>query len=352
MHSIILAGGSGTRFWPLSRKKYPKQLLHIIGDQSMLQMTVDRIHKCKKIEAVYISTRKDLVRLIKKEVKGIDTNHIIAESSPKNTAPSIGLAALYITKVNEAALMGVFPADHLIVGHRNFEKALNQAARIATRENGLVTIGIEPTFPSTAYGYIQYDQESQLNNMDAFPVKTFAEKPPLNTAKRFLKSGDFLWNTGMFVWRVDVFMEQLANHMPDLTGKLEKIAARIDARKLYNSIWAEIKPESIDYGLMEKVENIFVVKASFKWNDLGSWNAIYDELPKGKHGNLIKGNGTIVDGKGNFIYNNKHFTAVIGLDNIMVINTPDATLVVNKENVEDVKKAVNYLIENGYEDLL
>lgn len=352
MHCIVMAGGTGTRFWPYSRVSKPKQILKIIGNKTMLQMTIDRLNKCKKTEAVYISTRMDLVDEIKKDIVGVLPENMIAEPSGKNTAPCIGLSALKIANMDGEAVMGIFPSDHLVVGHRAFEKALNQAARVAIEDEGLVTIGIQPSFPSTAYGYIQFDPESKVDKMDVFPVRTFAEKPHLNVAKRFIDSGDFLWNAGMFIWKVDVFMDQLGKHMPELCSQLIKIEKRIKAGKSFKDIWSDLKPESIDYGLMEKADNIFVVKAEFKWNDLGSWNAVYDEMPKGKNGNLIKGDGVVIDGKNNFIQNDNHFTAIVGLENIVVINTPDATLVVNKDNVEDVRKVVNYLQEKDRKNLL
>ncbi len=347
-----MAGGSGTRFWPLSRNKKPKQLLKIVGNRTMLQMTVDRLSKCKKTESVYISTRKDLVTAIKRDIQGIPPNNIIPEPSSKNTAPCIGLSALEIAKIDGEAVMGIFPADHLIVGHRSFEKSLNQAAKVALKNEGLVTIGIQPTFPSTAYGYIQYDPDSRIGKLDAFPVRTFAEKPHLNAAKRFIESGDFLWNSGIFVWRVNVFLDQLGEYMPELSNHLLKIDKRIKAGRSFRDIWSEIEPDSIDYGLMEKTDSIYIVKSDFKWNDLGSWNAIYNEMPKGKSGNLIKGNGIVLNGKNNYIHNENHFTAIVGLENIMVINTPDATLIVNKDNVEDVRKVVNYLKEKDRKELL
>jgi len=352
MHSVIMAGGRGTRFWPMSRKNKPKQLLKIIGDQTMLQMTVDRLSKCKKTDEIYISTRKDLSDVIKKVIMGVKSNNIIAEPSGKNTAPCIGLSAMYISKVDGEAVMGIFPADHLIVGHRSFEKALNHATKTAIEKDALVTIGIQPTFPSTAYGYIQFDPDSRVDNLDAYPVRTFAEKPHINTAKRFLKSEDFLWNAGIFIWKVNVFLDELGRHMPELSNQLWKIGKRIESSKTYTDIWSEIVPESIDYGLMEKAKNIYVVKSSFRWNDLGSWNAVYDELPKRKDGNLVRGSGIVIDGSNNFIQNDDRFTAVIGLDNVVVISTDDATLVVNKDNVEDVRKVVEYLNKKDRQDLL
>lgn len=318
----------------------------------MLQITVDRLMKCKKTQAIYIATRKDLTAFIKKGINGIKPNKLIAEPSGKNTAPCIGLSALHVAKMDGEAVMGIFPADHLIVGHRAFEKALNHASKIAVDKDALVTVGIKPTFPSTAYGYIQFDPDKKVDKLDAYPVRTFAEKPHLNVAKRFIKSKDFLWNAGIFVWKVDVFLDQLGKHMPELSNQLTKIGKRINSKKPYTDIWSEITPESIDYGLLEKAKNIYVIKSDFRWNDLGSWNAVYDVLPKRKDGNLVKGGGIVIDGKNNFIQNEDHFTAVVGLDNVVVVSTNDATLVVNKDNVEDVRKAVNYLNKNQRKDLL
>ena len=209
MNCIILAGGSGTRFWPLSRKKYPKQLLKIIGDTSMLQMTVDRLNKLKKVSDIYIITRKEIYETIKNEIKGVPSKNILIEPVGKNTAPAIGLMATYLALKDPDSIMGVFPADHLIVGHHKFEKAINTADHLARKGENLVTLGIKPSHASTAYGYIQYDENSEEGHIDAYRVKTFAEKPHKKLAKRFIESGDFLWNTGMFFWRVNTFLSAI-----------------------------------------------------------------------------------------------------------------------------------------------
>ena len=209
MRCVILAGGSGTRFWPYSRSSRPKQLLNIVGEKSMLQMTVDRLKKIKKITHIYIITRKDLYDQIIEEVDGVDPKNVIVEPSGKNTAPAIGMMAALFQLNHKDEIMGVFPADHLIVGHKKFEKAINTADYIARKDSNLVTIGIKPTFASTAYGYIQYDENSEIDPFDSYHVKAFAEKPHGKLAKRFLSSGDFLWNAGMFFWRVDTLMNSL-----------------------------------------------------------------------------------------------------------------------------------------------
>ena len=352
MKCVILAGGSGTRFWPYSRHHHPKQLLNIIGDTSMLQMTVDRLKKIKKVTDIYIITRKNLYDLIIQNIKGIKPDHVIVEPSGKNTAPAIGMMAAYLAIDNPDAVMGIFPADHLIVGHRKFEKAVNTANHLARKGDNLVTIGIKPHYPSTAYGYIQYDEKSEEDHIDAYHVKTFAEKPHKKLAERFIASGDFVWNAGMFFWRAGTFMDSLKTFMPDLTDSLNKIAPKLHAGEQFDELWKFIEPESIDYGLLEKTDNIYVVTGDFKWNDIGSWSALYDVLNPRDDGNIVRGNGKVMHGKINRIQSNGKFTAVLGLSDLVVVNTDDATLIVPRDKVEDVKDLVAFLKKDGQNNLI
>ncbi len=351
MKCVILAGGLGTRFWPYSRSSRPKQLLKIIGDRSMLQMTVDRLKKIKSITDIYIITRKELYNNIIKEIEGVESKNVIVEPSGKNTAPAIGMMAAYFALKNPDDIMGVFPADHLIVGHRKFEKALSTANYLAKKDEFLVTIGIKPNYPSTAYGYIQYDGKISMGSINAYQVKTFAEKPHEKLAERFISSGDFLWNAGMFFWKVKTFLNGLKIHMPDLTESLNKIALRLSSDNSFEDIWEFIESESIDYGLLEKAKNIYVVPGDFQWNDIGSWEALYDVLNKNKDSNIIQGYGKILEGKNNLIYSADKYTAIIGLDNIVVVNTNDATLILNKNKANDVKHLVKFLKENDQNNL-
>ena len=352
MYCVIMAGGSGTRFWPYSRHSRPKQLLKIVGETSMLQMTVDRLKKVNTVQDIFIVTRQDLADTIMDEITGVKPENIIVEPSGKNTAPCIGLSALKIAKLQKDAVMGIFPADHLIVGHKRFAKAITTAKHIAHKKKALVTIGLKPTFPSTGYGYIQYDQKSDFDHLDAYKVKVFAEKPHLSLAEKFIGSGDFLWNSGMFIWTVDTFFKNLQKHMPDLFLQLKKIDKLMDQEKDFKDLWEEIKPESIDYGIMEKAKDVYLIKAKFEWSDLGSWNTVYDNMHKNDKGNAIKGDGIVLNGKNNFIQSDNRLTAVVGLDNIVVVNTKDATLVIPKDHVEDVKKLVEYLKKKDRKDLL
>ncbi len=352
MYCVIMAGGSGTRFWPYSRHNRPKQLLKIVGETSMLQMTVDRLKKLNAVQDIFIVTRQDLAEIIKQEISGVKPENIIIEPSGKNTAPCIGLSALKIAKLQENAVMGVFPADHLIVGHKQFEKAITSAKHIALKKNTLVTIGLKPTFPSTGYGYIQYDPNSDSDHLDAYKVKVFAEKPHLSLAEKFIESGDFLWNSGMFIWSVDTFFKNLQSHMPDLFHHLKEIDILIDNGKDFKDVWGEIKPESIDYGIMEKAKDVYLIKAKFEWSDLGSWNTVYDHTIKNDEGNAIRGDGIVLSGENNFIQSEGRLTTVVGLDNIVVVNTEDATLVIPKDRVEDVKDLVSYIKKLNRKELL
>lgn len=352
MYCVIMAGGSGTRFWPYSRHTRPKQLLNIVGETTMLQMTVDRLKKINAVQDIFIVTRKDLAETIKAEIHGIKSENIIVEPSGKNTAPCIGLSALKIAKLQDDAIMGVFPADHLIVGHKRFEKAITTARHVARKKDSLVTIGLKPTFPSTGYGYIQFDADSDLDHLDAYSVKVFAEKPHLSLAEKFIKSGDFLWNSGMFIWKVDTFFRNVQKHMPELNTQLQRIDKLLNDGKTFDGLWEEIIPESIDYGIMEKADNVYLIKAQFDWSDLGSWNTVYDHMLKNDEGNAIKGDGIVLNGKNNFIQSDERLTAIVGLDNIVVVNTEDATLVIPKDRVEDVKNLVAEIRKQGKEKLL
>lgn len=352
MYCVIMAGGSGTRFWPYSRHDRPKQLLKIVGETSMLQMTVDRLKKINTVQDIFIVTRQDLAEVITQEISGVKPENIIIEPSGKNTAPCIGLSALKIAKLQKNAVMGVFPADHLIVGHKQFEKAITSAKHIALKKNTLVTIGLKPTFPSTGYGYIQYDPNSDSDHLDAYKVKVFAEKPHLSLAEKFIESGDFLWNSGMFIWSVETFFKNLQKHMPDLFHHLKEIDSLIDTGEDFKDVWEGIKPESIDYGIMEKAKDVYLIKAKFDWSDLGSWNTVYDHTIKNDEGNAIRGDGIVLNGENNFIQSDGRLTAVVGLNNIVVVNTEDATLVIPKDRVEDVKGLVRYIKKLNRKELL
>tara|TARA_A100001011_G_scaffold52911_1_gene51191 strand:+ start:34493 stop:35578 length:1086 start_codon:yes stop_codon:yes gene_type:complete len=354
IYAVIMAGGQGTRFWPLSRKKRPKQLLNIIGDQSMLQITVDRLRKIDLIEDIFIVTNPELASQIKKEIKGINNDNIIIEPYGKNTTPSIALAAIKIKSIDKNAIIGIFPSDHFIIGHKAFLNSLKIASELASDKNLLVTMGIVPKFPHTGYGYIQYDKKISHNKI-SFNVKTFAEKPLESAAIRFIKSGDFLWNSGMFIWKAKTFLNSMKELIPDQYEIIKDISKKINTPEykdiLYEK-WENLKPESVDYSILEKAKNICVIKSDFTWSDLGSWNTFFEFLSKDKNENIIKGNGLILKGSNNLIHSNDKFTAVVGIENSIIVNTDDALLVINRSYIDEIKNLLNEIKLYGKEELL
>ena len=346
---VIMCGGSGTRLWPESKKNLPKQFIDF-GGWTLFQKTIERI-KNPIFDYPIISTNILYEKLIHKFLKKFKVKdyRIILEPVKKNTAPAI-LSSALLKEIPFDQPMIFFPADHLIVGHNHFEKSLNSAFSLVKKEQILVTIGIKPSYPSTAYGYIQY--EPGTKNKNGYHVKTFAEKPHETLAKRFIKSGDFLWNAGIFVWEVKSLLLSLEKHMPELHDAIKKIGLRIEKSDSFDDIWESILPESIDYGLMEKANNIFVIPAEFEWNDLGSWDALYDIFSKKENDNVVRCLGTVLEGKNNFIQSKDRFTAVIGIDDVVVVNTDDATLIVPRNKVEKVKDLVAWLDKKNHKELL
>jgi len=318
-------------------------------------MTVDRLRKISFVQDIFIIAGPELATKIKKDVENIPEEHIIIEPSGKNTAPCIGLAAYHILNRDPDSIMGVFPSDHLIVGHKKFSGALERARNLAESQEALVTIGIVPTSPHTGYGYIQFDRRNELVEGKAYGVKTFAEKPTQTVAKRFLKSGDFLWNSGMFVWKTSTFIQAMQAFMPEHYEALKEIGDTIGSREYQSTLdarWDYLAPQSVDYGILEKAKNIFVVRSEFDWSDVGSWNSFYEILPKNGDGNVIRGDALILDAKNNLVYSNSRLTAIMGLENVIVINTNDATLVMSRDRVEEVKEIVDLLKKSGRDELI
>ncbi len=351
LFAIIMAGGVGSRFWPRSRVRNPKQLLKIFGDDTMIQSTVKRLEGLVKNENIFIITNKVQKLRVKDQLPQIPIENIIDEPFGKNTAPCIGLASLFVKRRNPEAVTIVLPADHLIQDTSRFLLNLKQAAEFAFNNKGLVTIGIVPTRPETGYGYIQIDEGKKIDSV--YKVTTFAEKPNLETAKRFLQSGDFLWNSGMFIWRVDVILEEIKNLLPDLYSGLKVIEKSIEEanyQKTLVKVYGQLAKISIDYGIMEKSDRVYLVKGSFDWNDVGSWESVYELSSKDEEGNAKIGDVYCRNTKNSYIYSLNKFSAVIGVENLIIINTADALLVCNRSHAQDVKSVVDYLnMNNKYE---
>jgi mannose-1-phosphate guanylyltransferase len=353
IYAIIMAGGIGSRFWPRSREKMPKQLLKIFGNHTMIQDTVRRISKIVKAENTYIVTHKNQRTEVHNQLNNIPLNNIIVEPFGRNTAACIGLASILIGNYNNDAVTIVLPADHIIRDEAAFLDIMNKAARFAYESKGLVTIGIQPTRPETGYGYIQREDSEIEENI--FKVKTFAEKPNYQTAERFLESGDFVWNSGMFIWRVDSILKEIEIHMPDLLDGLLKIQKSIvkgNYEKTLETVYGMLRSISIDYGIMEKSDNAYVIRSTFGWSDVGSWEEVYQLSHRDEFGNSLHGNYFVNGVHNSLIHSENKFTACIGIENLIVINTENALLVVNRNNSQDVKKIVDYLKMKKMNDFL
>lgn len=353
LYAIIMAGGVGSRFWPRSKKRKPKQLLNIFGENTMIQDTVKRLKGLVDSEKIYIITNEMQRPGIEEQLEQIPKENIIVEPFGRNTAACIGLASILIQQKDKDSVTFVLPADHIIKEEQEFQKTLINAANFAFESKGLVTIGIIPSRPETGYGYIQID-ESQVK-ANVYQVYTFAEKPNYSTAVRFLESGDFLWNSGMFIWRTDTILNEIKEIMPDLFEGLQQIKNDIGSIR-YNDtlvkVYGQLKKISIDYGIMEKSKNVFLVKGNFSWNDVGSWEAVYQLSDKDEEGNVKVGDVYTDLTVDSYVYSPNKFTAIIGVDNLIVINNDDALLICKRDKSQEVKKVIDYLKFNKLDEHL
>ena len=352
--AVIMAGGVGKRFWPESRRVKPKQLLPIAGDASMLRMTVDRLKRITSADHILIITNSEQEHSIRDECPELPSENILIEPNGKNTAACIGLAAIIIQERESNAVMGVFPADHHIEDPDAFAEYINKGIRIAEKEKGLVTFGVIPTRPATGYGYIQYHKP--VGSGDAiYTVKAFAEKPDYETAQLFLKSGDFLWNSGIFVWKVETILESFQDFLPEIWNSLENISGAI-GKPVWDSVltveWATLRSISIDYGVMEKAKNVYVVKVDFAWNDVGSWDAVYAMRVKDGDGNVSQGEVVFQDAANNLVHSGGRVIALLGVDDLVVIDTKDALLIIPRGQTERVKDLVDKFEKEKRNELL
>jgi len=353
LYAVIMAGGVGSRFWPRSKKKMPKQLLKIIGEHTMIQATVNRLSGLIEKENIYIITNQVQRQEVINQLSEIPEENIIEEPFGRNTAACIGLASVIIKAKDPEAITIVLPADHIIKDEEKFKQVLLNAAKYANESKGLVTIGITPTRPETGYGYIQINDTQVAENI--FPVYTFAEKPNYATALRFVESGDFLWNSGMFIWRADVILDEIKNLMPDLYEGLEAIEKSLTSpnfKEELKTVYAQLKKISIDYGIMEKSSKVFLTKGSFIWSDVGSWEEVYQLSEKNDDGNASVGKVYTNMVSDSYIYSPDKITAVIGLDNVIVINHHDTLLICRRDKAQDVKEIVEYLKMNKMDEYL
>lgn len=349
-YCIIMAGGIGSRFWPVSRTNHPKQFIDILGTgESLIQQTFNRFKTICDVKNIFIVTNEEYKELTLEQLPELDENQVICEPSRRNTAPCIAYANFKIEKLNPKANIIVSPADHLILKPEVFQKVMLKALSYTEKHDDLLTIGINPSRPDTGYGYIKFKDDS---NEGIYSVDEFTEKPELELAKKFISGGNYSWNSGMFIWRVDVIQNAMKSLLPEVyelfsAGKSHYNSA--EEAKFIEATYSKCPEISIDYGVMEKAKNVKVINADFGWSDLGTWGSLYDHLELDKDGNgVIEGNVEVVNGSGNIALFPKNKKAVIqGVSDYIIVDTENAFLLCKKENEQEIKKFVEQMRSKG-----
>ena len=351
-YGVIMAGGGGTRFWPLSRQATPKQLLNLSGKDLMVNEAIDRLAKTAASEDIFIVTNETQVAKMLKATKGrVKRNHILSEPSARNTAACVGYAAMEILKKYGDGIMVITPSDAYIKNEEEFTRVLGVAVKAAEEKDALVTVGITPTFAATGYGYIKFQKSSE----EVLKVREFKEKPDEETAKKYVESGEYAWNSGMFIWKASKILKNFEQFLPSIYKDLQKIGKVMgtdDEYDVIDKIYPKIESISIDYGIMEKSQDVYVVPGEFGWNDVGSFDMMGVLHEADGDGNIKIGDQINVDTKNCITYSSGRLIATIGLDNVVVIETEDAVLVCDKNKVQDVKKVVEQLKKERRIELL
>ncbi len=351
LYPVIMAGGSGTRFWPLSRQLFPKQLLRIMGDETLIQQTMRRVVGVSAPNRVMISTnpaQAEPIRAQLSEWKDALIDNFVLEPEGRNTAPAIALVALELVRRDPDAIMLVVPADHIVKGQRAFDAAVSLAMTLA-KQDYLVTFGIQPIRPETGYGYIRPNRKVTLGKqgpLKGHPVSRFVEKPTATKAAQYLEAGDYYWNSGMFIWRAATILDEIRCHQPALSRGIEQIGQFMQtgaSRQAIDDRYRTLKPISIDTGVMERSKKSAIVPVSFQWSDVGSWGSLDEVAPKDKAGNVVVGRVVDVGSRRSIIYGDRRLVATIGLTDMVVVDTPDATLVCPKSRAQEVKQLVEIL---------
>jgi mannose-1-phosphate guanylyltransferase len=353
-YPVILAGGRGTRFWPLSRKRRAKQLLTLDGKQTMIQQTVSRLLPLAPAKRFWVITNEDSRREIARQIPRLNKNQIIPESAGRNTAPAIGLAAFILLRSDPEAVIGMFPSDHVVGDEKSYRQALEKGIEIAAAGENIVVLGIRPSRAETGYGYLE---TSPAIEREAFRVRRFTEKPDAERAARFVAAGNYFWNSGMFLWSAQTLTHALCEHLPKTAPVLEQIANTFGTRKFvgtFRRLYPQCENISIDYAVLEprsakgeRDSNIFCLPVDFGWNDLGSWAALHEHhvaKSRPQDGNLISGEGIFtLNATGNYIHAPGKFVAAVGVNNLVVVETDDALLITTRERAQDVGKIVKHL---------
>jgi mannose-1-phosphate guanylyltransferase len=358
-YAVIMAGGGGTRLWPLSRQSRPKQMLKLGQERSLFQVAVDRLRAILPPERILIVTVEEQAPGLQEQCPEIPPENFLLETMPRGTASVVGYAATVLNKKDPESVMVVLTADHIIGNLKLFHQIL-QASNQVAGEKYLVTLGITPTFPATGYGYTRRgDPIGKYQELEVFDVREFTEKPALPEAEKMYNSGEYAWNSGMFIWRTDVILQEIARQMPELSSQLSVIKEAWGTSKqepTIRKVWPVIKPQTIDFGIMENAEKVAVIPAlDLEWNDVGSWEAIFDLLPEDGQGNINKGIEHIaLDTKGTLVYGEKspRVVVTIGAEDLIIVDTGDILLVCKRDRAQDVRQVVKILKEEGRTDLI
>jgi mannose-1-phosphate guanylyltransferase len=349
-YALIMAGGSGTRLWPLSRKNRSKQSLKLVGDRTMFQHAVERLTPDFPLESIFVVTREDQSALLSSQEPDLPSSNFINEPRGRGTAPAIGLAAIHLRQRDPEAVMAVLTADHYITNTEHFRGVL-EAASLAAGDGHLVTLGIKPASPSTGFGYIQQGESlGTVNDFPVFHVEGFTEKPELDVAQKMVASGGYSWNSGMFVWRVDRILEEFQNQMPELYAQLMEVEAAIgnpDYKAVLGRVWDQVSEQTIDYGIMENAADVVVIPVDIGWTDVGNWASLAELLSPDQDGNIFVGPYQEVDTHNTLIFGGKRLVATIGVQDLVIVDTEDALLICAKGREQDVREIVEQVKKSG-----
>ena len=358
LHAVIMAGGAGTRFWPLSRAATPKQLLRLSGPRTMIQSTVDRLEGLVSPQQVLIVTNRSLVEPIHTQLPELEARQILGEPCKRDTAPCIGLAAVLLSASDNDATMVVMPADHLIQPADVFRAAIqNGVALVEQQPSRIVTFGIKPTFPSETFGYIERGPALPgSNGTAAYQVARFREKPARTVAEEYLAAGNFYWNSGIFIWKAETVLAALAEYEPDMHAALMTIAAEIGGAGFEARLdreFSAIRPKSIDFAVLERYPEVVMLEAPFEWDDVGSWQALARSQAPSTDGNTLSGKQLAIRTRGSIVRStDDHLVVTLGLSDAIVVHTPDATLVASKQEEEAIREVVKALQERKWDEYL
>ncbi len=351
-YGVIMAGGGGTRFWPLSRSERPKQLLNLSGQDVMVNETIARLARVTDRQNIFIVTNcMQAVKMANVTAGKIPTENILKEPAARNTAACIGYAAIKLLKTYGDGVMIVTPSDAYIRDEAEYARILQLAVEVANERDSLVTVGIRPTFPATGYGYIRVGEGDDAVKK----AEAFVEKPNLQTARQYLAGGNYVWNSGVFVWRASVILKKFRTFMPDVYNELEALAAAFgtaEEEAVLNEIYPRIRAVSVDYGIMERADNILVISGEFGWSDVGSWDMMGVLHARDQSGNIVLGDALVCDSENTTVYASSRLVAVVGANDLVVVETPDAVLVCPQSKAQDVKKIVDTLKEQKRTELL